>query len=87
MVANQRAKTAGGTTTPPPLNQSASATSLSRTSPGDVSTPALNQPGVLTSKPSKPLEPGEYGLFVVNSNVLSAGGLYDFGVDEKGVLG
>ena len=39
------------------------------------------QPGVWTLKPLKPLEPGEYGLFVVNSNVLSAGDLYDFGVD------
>lgn len=40
-----------------------------------------DQPGVWDLKPTKPLEPGEYGLFVANSNVLSAGDLFDFGVD------
>jgi hypothetical protein len=39
------------------------------------------QPGLWTLKLSKPLEPGEYGLFVATSNVLGAGEVYDFGVD------
>ena len=40
-----------------------------------------DQAGLWRLTPTKPLKPGEYGLFVTNSNVLSAGDLYDFGVD------
>lgn len=37
--------------------------------------------GIWRLSPAKPLEPGEYGIYVGSNNMMGAGQLYDFGVD------
>jgi hypothetical protein len=39
-------------------------------------------PGVWRLKASKPLDAGEYGVYVANGNLLGVGEIYDFGVDN-----